>query len=388
MSEKKLPKVLLYFDDISRVYERTFLEGVTEYARTHGPWEFYGQIGNFSPALPMIDPKEADGIIVRVHDKEKIDSIATAKVPVITVPLAPLVSQKNIVMITDNDAVGKMAAEYFLDRGFKNFAFLGYNNREWSSDRKDGFAKALKAAGFDSVDVLETRCELGVHFTLEEQALIADWLKSLPKPAAVFTANDERGLHVITTGKKADIKIPKEVSVLGVDDDIVYCGFCSPQLSSISKSCKKAGYETAEALDDLMNCREVKKKEIVVQPTHIISRGSTDTVVAEDYEVRHAYNYIKNNYDKAIQVSDIAKEVLISRRSLERRYRRVMGRTIHDDIRNNRIEHICHFLIEKDISLKQIALSLGHSNVGNMSRYFKQVMGVSPRIYRRRYSIK
>jgi LacI family transcriptional regulator len=179
-------------------------------------------------------------------------------------------------------------------------------------------------------------------------------------------------------------KIPEDVAILGVDDDILVCELSDPPLSSIAMNTVQGGYEAAKLLMAMIDGKKVGQKEIVVLPTHITVRRSTDMLAIDDKEVINAIKYIKDNANKPLQVEDVVMHIALSRRTLEVKFQYVIGRTLHDFIKHTRIEKISELLRISDLSIKQIEQLLGYNNVNNLTRYYKQATGITCQQYRKK----
>ena len=213
---------------------------------------------------------------------------------------------------------------------------------------------------------------------------MADWLKDLPKPIGIMACNDDKGQHVIEACKIAELRIPEDVAVVGVDNDDLICDLCDPPLTSVALNVEKAGYETARLLDFMMsNKKSTLNKNIVVKPTYVRTRHSTDIIATEDKELTKAISFIRQNFRKDIKVEDVVESTLLSRRSLEQRFRNKLNRSINSEIRRIRVEHISKLLVETDLSISEIAYSLGFSSAEHISRYFQREKGKCPRDFRK-----
>jgi LacI family transcriptional regulator len=283
-----------------------------------------------------------------------------------------------------------MAAEYFMERGFRNFAYCGFD-MIWSRQKGDGFKQTLAEAGFQTY-VYQQPGARHLRKPADEQPLIAAWLKSIPKPVALMTCNDDRSQDVLPACRIAECKVPEDVAILGVDNDELICNFSYPQLSSIVLSTERAGYEAARVLDKMMKGQKIteEEKEVTIMPLHVVTRQSTDIMAIEDKDVAEAVNFIRRHTREIIQVGDVAKAVGLSRRTLELRFRKVLNHSIHNEIKSTRINQMANMLIDTNLSVFQIAKLLGYPTgaSNNISRYFKQQKGMGPLEYRRRFAPK
>ena len=203
---------------------------------------------------------------------------------------------------TDPRIVTRMAAEHFLDIGFRNFAYIGFPGVDFSERRLSAYEEYLKSRGMDvhvysphphlqpSTDVLgwEARGEL-------EGAAIAEWLQSLPRPLAVFACNDVRGRQIIDACNQSELSVPEEVAVIGVDDDEVICELSNPPLSSVQPDTLRLGYEGAALLDAMMNGQAAPEETIFIPPKGISHRLSSEATAVDDREVATAMQLIRDH---------------------------------------------------------------------------------------------
>jgi len=378
---QKFPRVTLLIES-SHEYGRGLLSGIARYCRFHGPWIFnYEPKGQEKVKLGFHDP-DVDGVIS--HDSGQI--IATHR----------SIKLGTYHITTDHEGIANMAADYFLRKGYKNFAYCGLDDKKlglcgvnkvsWSFQRGEFFKKRLIREGFDlhlyPLPKSKRQCIWD-----NEREFVVNWLRTLPKPIALFACNDIRSRNVSEACAIEGLRVPEDVAILGVDNDALLCELSNPSLSSIALSAEKAGYLAAELLDKLMAGKKIKPQSIKVKPTHVMERHSTDTLAIEDDQVVNALRFIHLNSKKPIQVSDVVDATTLSRRALERRFKTFLGCSILDEIRRVHLEEIVKMLIETRLSIEQIGNVMGYSSVSNMRSYFKKVKGVSPSEYRKRYGI-
>jgi len=332
---------------------------------------------------------DADGVIAHTWDQDFIKSIINLRLPAVICGLNKP-KRKACRLSTDEAGAGRMAAEYFMERGFRNFAYCGFDDMIWSRQKSDGFKQTLSNAGFKTSVYCQPRAK-HLRKSATERSIIAAWIKSLPKPLALMTCNDDRSQEVLAACKFAECEVPKDVAILGVDNDELICNFSYPQLSSIALSTERAGYEAAKVLDKLMKGKRVTKDEkaITILPLYVVTRQSTDIMAIEDKTVAKAVNYIRRNSRKLIQVSDVAQAVGLSRRALEQHFRKALNHSVHDEIKHTRVNQMANLLIGTNLSVSRIAKLLGYLyEFNNISRYFKQLKGMSPSDYRKKFARK
>ena len=389
----KIPKVILLIEN-SRTYGRGILQGIVRYSRLYGPWSFYmepefymeptGTVKEVS--LSNLKALGADGIIMR--DTRNLEEILTVGLPTI---IATAIKEKVPglpCILTDDEAIGKVAAEHMLDRGFRQLAYCGFGHMPpWCQRRRSGFSERVSEAGYKAY-IYKPPKSPGEYSWEKEQEYIGQWLKKLPKPVGLMVSNDDRGRHVTEACKITGLNIPEEIAIIGVDNDELVCEMSNPPLSSIALNAQKGGYKAAALLDKMMSDNYGTDEEIVIQPTHIVTRRSSDILAIEDQEVAAAVRFIRENSRKAIRVDDVVSTAALSRRGLEQRFRRVLGRSVHDEIRRCRIEQIAQMLVQTNLTISQIASVLDYSGIEKISRYFQREKGMSPLAYRKQYGLK
>jgi LacI family transcriptional regulator len=382
----KIRKVILLITP-SRKFTRGLLRGIAKYARIQGVWAFYRPLDYREPKgkerlLPLMKTWDPDGILMR--EPHKIEEIIAMGVPTISCPYtrAKIPGIANI--MTDHVSVGKMGAEHLLKLGFQQFAFCGFNDWWWSRKRGESFSKTVSEVGFTTCFYNQPRAKSKRTWD-KELPIIADWLLTLPKPIGLMACNDDRGEWVIEACKIAGLSVPDDIAIIGVDNDQLICDLCSPPLSSIVLNVEKAGYEAAALLDKMMSGEKIHNSEIPIQPTHVAVRQSTDTLAINDSDVVAAIRFIRRHSKDVIQVNDVVNIVPLSRRVLEKRFRRILGHSILGEIRRVRVEQIIQMLAETEMSISEIAQILGFPDVAHISRYFSKEKGMSPSAYRKQY---
>lgn len=214
---------------------------------------------------------------------------------------------------------------------------------------------------------------------------LVDWLKNLPRPLGLFTSNDERGMLLLNACRQAGLVVPRDVAVLGVDNDEVVCQLASPELSSVVADAAGIGFQAARLLDRLMTQRSGETGVQLVGPQGVVARQSTDLAAARDKDVAAAVEFIQENAAGALSIETVVEQVGISRSLLQQKFRAQLGRTIHDVIVDERVARIKHLLETSDLTLTAVARRTGFVHVEYLSTVFKRQTGISPGEYRRRF---
>ncbi|MFH1371648.1 MAG: XylR family transcriptional regulator [Planctomycetota bacterium] len=275
-----------------------------------------------------------------------------------------------------------MAAEHLLERGFRHFGYCGFDDMLWSVTRGESFSTRISEAGFKT-SIYKQPKSRAARTWYKEEAVLAEWLKGLPKPAGVMACNDDRGQHVTEACANANLDVPYGIAVIGVDNDDQVCDISNPSLSSVALDVDKAGFEASELLDRMMAGEKMPPQTVIVQQSRVVTRQSTNIVAVEDKLVSQALNFIHQNAQRLIQVEDVVKALSVSRRNLHDKFMKALRRSVYDEIRRVRIDLISQMLLETDLPISDIAFNLGYDNTNHIARYFKQKMGLSPLEYRK-----
>lgn len=381
-----MPRVLL-LADFSEEYFKRILLGVAKFSKEHGPWEFcrmpiyYRETLGVEGILKWAVEWQTSGMLVQMNNDADAEKLKNAGFPVIAQDFMERFS--DLPNITgDYYETGKMGADYFLKRGFVNFAYYGFTSFVWSRERGEGFKEYLKERGFDVSFFIGDNL-YRPEFWYYKPSALSDWIKGLPKPVAIMACDDNRGQHLTEACKLAGIKIPEEVAVLGVDNDELVCTLSDPPLSSIALNAERAGYEAAKLLNQLMTYPGSIGHDVIVSPIQVITRQSTDIYATPDKEIAKALKYIHQNINTTLMVNTILGEVPLSRRSFEIRFKKVAGVSVHQYILKLKIGRIAKLLVETDKTVNEIAQETGFTDVKNIARLFKQTKGCSPISYRK-----
>jgi len=408
-----LPRVVLFLYPQAG-YDRGILQGIVRYARAHGPWIFY--LAGEEPGLPLPETEAvsgapistihvgegrrrmhlpdlrrwgATGIIGRLQSREIVNKALAPGVPVIAMDLsveqlaAGGPTSKVSEIRPDSQQAGCMAAEHLLERGLKNFGFCGYAGRAWSDRRRDGFCGRLEKAGFGCAVFQPPKRKTPLLWQRERKP-VTDWLRSLPKPVGIMACNDVRGRQVLEACTVGGMPVPDDVAVVGVDDDQLVCELSNPPLSSIVLNAEQGGYRAAELLDALMFRRRRKAQLIKVEPLWVVARQSTDVVAVEDQEVAAALRFIRENAREPISVDVVVGQLALSRRALEIRFERNLGRSIRTEIQRVRLGWVKQLLVETNMQLARVAEAAGFNSLSYLSKVFRRETGETLAQYRRR----
>ena len=362
---------------------REILRGIAAYAREHGPWQVFHEPRSLESAAPRwLESWRGDGIIARLQNARLADTVAAVGIPAVDVlgesphPAVPLVH-------VDNEAIGRLGAEHLMDCGFRSFGWCGVRGRNWAAARLAAFGGALDAK-LDSKPAVYwmPACSSNQSSWERQQDRLAAWLAKLPKPVGIAACYDPLAQRVLEACRRAEVAVPDEAAVLGVDNDDTVCEVCDPPLSSVAANLTRVGFEAARLLDRLMHGKAAPKRPVAIEPARVVVRQSTDSLAIPEPDVAAAVRFIREHACRPIHVRDVVSHLAISNTVLKERFRKWVGHSVHDEITHVRIHEAKRLLATTDLSLRQIAHRLGYRQQECLGVVFKKNTGKTPGQYR------
>lgn len=388
-------KVLLLVET-SRAYGRGLVQGVAHYNREHGAWSInFKPHGLGDPPPPWLHDWQGDGILVRIGDKRMANAVR--RTGAVAVDLRGLATNTGLPFIgIDHREVARLAAEHLLERGFRHFGFCGLPRRvhPHMDELSDHFQKFIQEAGC-TCDVFKARHgplpgEAWEHQQsrpgqwIDQQERIARWINGLPKPVGIMACHDDRAVQVLDACRRHGVSVPESVAVIGVDNDQQLCELSIPPLTSIDELPSRIGYEAAALLDRLMDGASSPKDPVLIPPRAVVARQSTDVLATDDQIVARAAHFISQHAADGIRVKDVVSQVPVSRVTLALRFKKILGRTIREEIFRVQIGQVKELLATTNLPIKQVARRAGFRYVEYMARLFRRHVGETPANYRKR----
>jgi len=391
----RTPQVALLLET-STEYGRGLLRGILRYSRLHGPWSLHVAPGHLDQVLPKAKSWSGTGIIGRIRAPEMEKLIRSTRLPFVASSLSesglPLAGNRFGEIRTNSEAIAEMGAAHLLEGGIRRFAFCGFANCRWSTTREKVFVRLARDGGYPCETRRITLANWmqrphWIESWRHEQRVMVRWLQSLPKPVGLMACNDICGREVLQACAAAHLRVPDEVAVVGVDNDEMMCELSNPPLSSVALDLEKAGYEAARLLDELMSGRSAEGQVVRVEPTHVVTRRSSDVVAEQDPVVGRALRFIRDHARHALSVNDITDELRVSRRTLERHFLHAVGRTVLSEITRCHLERAKQLLLETDLPCYKVATEAGFGSLKAFNRAFLGREAMTPRDFRLRSRI-
>ncbi|MDZ8119293.1 AraC family transcriptional regulator [Pontiella agarivorans] len=359
---------------------RDTIEGVMSYEREVGPWQL-----RMKPGLPLnIDAVNegvaCDGYIAQVCTQELAEQLVATGKPVINIADSKVEGFSAPNLRTDDRIGVQLAVDHYIQRGFRNMAFVGPTIYANAIEYADHFENVLKERGLTACPKFEydgTDRELFIPLT--------KWLHALPKPIGIVSWGHGYARSIVDACMLADIPVPHDVAILAANNDDFLCNACYPSLSGVLSPMKQVGYHAAKLLDRMMNGETVPNDILFFPPVGVKERLSTDTLAVEDDRLRKVIGFMKEHAYESITINDVLKAVPMARSSLEHQFKKTFGRTPAEEIRRLRINRARKLLAETDLSMQEIAEACGLSSYNYLSFAFRKATGMSPRDYRKNH---
>jgi LacI family transcriptional regulator len=375
--ERRRPHVALIIET-SLGSGRDILRGVARYVREHEPWALYHEPHGLVDSVPQwLRRWNGDGIIARIQTRRVAQQLAASGIPVVDV-LGVVPALPFPLVHVDNIAIARMAAEHLLERGFRRFGFFGIEGENWSEQRYAGFCAAVAGVAPQVPIYRLPRDAKGRRSWERAENHIARWIASLPKPAGVLICSDQRGSQFLEACRRAGVSVPSELAVVSVDNDEPLCEVCLPPLSSIEPGHLNVGYQAAALLDAMLRGASPPRKALQLAPLETVTRLSSDALAVSDPRIGMALRLIRDQAATGVRIDGIAREVGLSRSVLQRRFRAILHRSVHQEILNVRIRHARELLATTEISLAAVAERAGFKHQEYLGAVFRARIGRTP----------
>ncbi|MBI1337005.1 MAG: helix-turn-helix domain-containing protein [Phycisphaera sp.] len=334
-----------------------------------------------------------DGVLAQATP-ELVKLATKVGVPVVDVWRDSLVSVPINCVFPDFAAAGRMVAQHLVSRGFERFGYIvnrGLPSQAEMCDgtliggESNGFAGVINGQGFACSQLLAPRVvDANVRVWKRWSEMVRGWLAQQPKPIGLFVPSDWLCRYTADVAGDLGYKVPHDVGLVCAENEPNLCMLTTPSLTAIDLGYRRVGYEAAAMLHRLMNDRTSQRaREILhIEPRALHPRRSTDATSVRDPLVAGAMRYILEHAHERIGVKDVAFQAASTRRTLERRFRKVLDRSVMQEITRCRLERLKRRLSENDTPIKTLVRDSGFNNVRVLYETFVREEGLSPSAYR------
>ncbi len=380
-----IPKVAVILN-VHLPYDRKIIQGIASFLRNGPRWALYLEDDPLHK-LPALNEWQGDGLIVDFDDPRVAKAVRGLKIPVVGLGGGQGwydACSRVPYFETDDQAIAHMAAEHLLELGLKDFAYCGLPPTRvnvWSAARARSFTERLADQGY-SCNVFRSRFSSTRNWQRLQQELV-DWLTMLPKPLGLMACNDARARHVLEGCQAAGISVPDDVAVIGVDNDDIMCELVVPPLTSVEQGAFHLGHDAAAMLHSLMAGKKPERVRYRVAPVGIVTRESTDMLATNDPDVATALRLIRCGQCSGLSAEMVAAHVSLSRSTMDKRFKAVVGRTVDQEIRRVRLAKAKELLSGTNRPLNQIAREVGYATVQYLTEQVRKGTGKTPAVFRR-----
>lgn len=364
-------------------YGRGIIEGVWQYAERHGRWllEMQPSIRDGSTEVPA--GWAVDGVIGLVQTSRLASRLRDLNVPVVNVSGSRRKGIDFPRVTSDADAVARMAVEHLREKGLKHIAFCGEPHRPFLDYWTAAYRRVIREAGLEALvhsPAASHGEDPGIEVLQRERR---QWIAGLPKPVGIIGWDTTICRHLAMICSTSGIKVPDQAAIISLETEDLLGRTLHPPLSGVDIPVKRIGYEAAAQLDRLLNGRPLEAHGIFLAPLGVTSRQSTDVAACDDPHVIRTLRHIRDHAHEGIDVRDVLKAVPIARRSLERRFMELLGRSPAEEIRRVKVDKVRRMLETTDLPILDIAEACGFNYVEHMIPVFRKFHGCTPSQYRR-----
>lgn len=361
------------------------MDGIKLYAQAKGGWHIFSSPPSLRGAeetamnLHSLRGWKGDGIIIASNDKKELSLAGKMRTPVINLAggLADTCAIPRV-MVNHYEA-GGLAAEHLIDQGLSQLAYFGWKHLWYSEQRYRGFCDRAAAFGTECHVLLrETAGDTNLSWT-EQMTALGHWLKSLPLPCGIFAMNDFWAQLLMEACSEVGLRMPEDIAVIGMDNNEIICEHSTPTLTSIGRSSKRVGYEAAALLDRMIMGEPDLPEEVLISPSEIIFRESSDMLYCSDPLVRQAIEFMREHLREQFNMDTVAGHLGISKRKLERKFSEAVNSSPRQHLIKLRINHAKALIKrEPDRTVQNIAQACGFSTMPTFYTSFQRLAGLSP----------
>jgi LacI family transcriptional regulator len=364
-----------------------FFNGVKEHARNTN-WTLTACPVNpqsdevFPDNWAQLKSWRVDGVILLTNSAEKLEMFQRLRVPLVYIGESLVAGDATPRIAVNGKRVAEMAAEHLIGLGLKNLAYHGIRDRWYSNER----LVAFKQIATDAKLHFSSFCL--PHMTRdalwdERYEPIKRWLKTLPLPVGIMAVSDYRALIILSACHELGLRVPQDVAVIGVDNDLMICEFSIPTLTSICLNPFRMGLEAARLLDRCMKGETIAKQPVLIDPSEVVVRASTDILHVRNHYIKRAIEFMQKHYTESFKMEEVADAVGVSRRFLENHFREERATSPAEFLLNLRVQKAKALLTSpKRISAEEVARLSGFGTGKNLRSAFRRVLNAAPGDFR------
>ena len=388
------PRVGVRLIDWAQGFSYRLFGGILDYTRKGNPMVLDFEQPNASEIHPIrIDRSwKGDGLLVFRYTSEEARQWKKNGIAVVNLSTESPAGALHFPRVTlDNHTAGLMAAEHFLSLQLQHFSVVVDENRLYSRQRAEGFAARLAQSGKEArlISIPTSKFPLATRAQRNLQAAMLA-LSKLPLPCGIFCKDDLCAVWIIRAAHQLGLRVPQDVAILGVSDDMVHCMATTPAISSLHYPGRAIGFAAAELLGRKMRGEEIDPQtHIRIAPKNLVVRESSGAVELADAVVTSSLRLIRSIVQKrAMGVEELCRELGVSREILRQKFHAVLGKSPKHVIDQMRADLIGETLLQTSWTVDQTASVCGFTSSDDLCRFFKRIKGCTISDWRRQRSSK
>lgn len=357
------------------------LEGIGSWMRAHRQWVVQLRDPK-SPGWKRIKDFQPQGIIAEVDNRDLARQLAKFNCPVINIKNTAFLATVPAVC-ADDKQVGRLQAEHLLHLGHRNLVFLGNFNDISTRERFAGFHEEAQRGGV-AVRRFDLATEVRPHPYQQWTKIVGNWLLQQSLPMAIATGSAEDATNVAQRCLRRGIRIPEQVVLVSVDDDLSSMEICDPPVSTVRLPFEQIGFRAASLMQEFLdNPIAVSAESQQIAPLGLTIRRSSEMEAVDDPTLAKAVRFIRDHASQPIGVDEVAAHCGLSRRMLQKRFSEKLRTTPFAEIRFHQIEYVRDLLVETDYSVEQIANHSAFAHTAHLIEAFRKAESTTPGEYRR-----
>lgn len=364
-------RIALLFDR-TRTLDRAVLRGALRWIGSETAWLTH--VADAQPwVLPALREWEPDGVLANIEDPELADGLRALACPVVDVS-GNSFSASFAEVALDYAAIGTLAAQHLLELGHTRIAFFGSANTTASDDMRAGAATALHGANrkLQSFRAEQPQRQRQAESWVRAEEELERWLLQLERPSAVLVDRASAARVVADACTVLGLLIPEEIAIISAEDDDFHCALASPGITSVQAPARAIGRTAAQRLASVMRRGATETDPPALKAKVILARASTDAIATDDHVVRRAVAHLRAHLSESITVDHLAEATGCARRTLERRCRVALGRSVHEELTRQRVALATALIRDTEQPLDAVARHAGFQTTRRMNQVFRQ----------------
>ncbi len=384
--EPPVHRIALLFH-ASKIYDREVIAGIGSYVnQTRVAWDLFLE-EDFRFRLDGIEDWTGDGIIADFDDPEVCRSLSAMKLPIVAIGGSYEDDTQYpagvAYVATDNRLMVEQAWEHLVESGLTQFACYSLPEsplNRWAQERERVFQRLMQRFEIPCC-VHRGLATSAPTWNIAERQLM-EWLRSLPKPIGIIAVTDARARQLLQACLMAEIAVPGEVAIVGIDNDTLGQHLTRIPLTSVSQGTHEMGRIAARMLHQMFSGARLQGKRVIVAPSGIQKRESSRRAVPHSPRAMRSLYFIRQYACQGIKTEQVASHMGLSRSSLETCFRRELGRSVHDEIIAYKLSRAQELLDDPLFPATEVAQRAGFGTVQYLHAVFRRELGCTPGEYR------